>query len=150
MNDRSAPPGGPRRPPGLPPSAAPGGDRGAAVATARLALRFGLLVVAGLVAMSLPLPWRVGGLVFVVLGLVAGIMALRSAARASAGAGAVVVLSLGLVATALVLGVQLLLLAVWPLTADLERCQASALTERAERACQADFQRSVESWLPGR
>lgn len=126
------------------------GRRDAAVAAARLALRFGLLVTAGLVALSLPLPWRVGGLVFLVLGLVTGVLALRASARASSGAGPIVVLSLGLVVTALVLGAQLLLLAVWPLSADLDECRASAITDRGARACQEDFQRDLQGLLPGR
>ena len=150
MSDRTAPPAGPPRPP-RPGDEPPSGDHDAAVATARLALRFGLLVTAGLLALSLPLPWRLGGLVFVLAGLVVGVQALRAAARARSGAGPIVVLSLGLVVTALVLGAQLLLLVAWPVTAELERCEASALTDRAQRACQEDFQRSVESWLlPGR
>ena len=119
-------------------------------AAARLALRFGLLVTAGLVALSLPLPWRVGGLVFLLLGLVTGVLALRASARASTGAGPVVVLSLGLVVTALVLGAQLLLLALWPISTDLDRCRASALTDRGARACQAEFERDLQGLLPGR
>ena len=149
MSERDPSPAAPAGPAGARPPQ--GGDqRTAAVATARLALRFGLLVTAGLVAASLPLPWRLGGLVFLVLGLVVGVLALRAAARASTGAGPVVVLSLGLVVTALVLGAQLLLLAVWPITAELDRCRDSALTDAGRRACQEDFQRSVEGLLPGR
>ncbi len=133
-----SPPSAERRPP----------DAEGSLRTAKLGMRFSLLVLAGLVALYLRLPWSLGSLAFLLVGAGFGIAAIVSAVRARLRASTVVALSLGLAMTALLVvlvGTQLLLL---PLSLKQQRCADSAITATAQQACQAEFQQGFGSLLP--
>lgn len=101
-------------------------------------------LLAMILAFSLALPWKLAAIAFAVAALVLGVLVFVAArkarraalARAAAGSGIGLALLGGLVA-----GLPLL---AWEQTAQLEQCSASALTERARQACEAEFTRQVE------
>ncbi|PWJ55370.1 hypothetical protein SAMN06264364_10340 [Quadrisphaera granulorum] len=141
---RELPPSVPHRP--APERRPP--DPEAATRTARLGLRFSLLIIAGLVALTLPLPWRLGGAAFIVIGAVVGVFALVSAVKARLRWTAVLVLSVGLGMAALLLLVEALNLVFWPLTVERQQCLDTALTTSAVEQCHEDYQDGVQRLLP--
>jgi len=135
----------------------PGGapDRGAgrtppdpagALRTARLGLRFLLLVMAGLVAMSLPWPWSLGALGFLLAGGVVGVIALVVAAQAHLRASQLVALSIGLAMTGVIVVLQLATLVFWQQTAERDQCRRSAVTDTSLRACDATYRDQLRSF----
>ncbi|TNM59276.1 hypothetical protein FHN55_21530 [Streptomyces sp. NP160] len=117
--------------------------------TARLGLRFSLCVLAGLVATtSLPLPWSLGGPVFVLVGVAVGVVALVSAARARLRWTSFATLGAGLALALLLLLVQAATLVFWQQTADVQECRASAVTRTGLQQCQEEYQQGLQSFLP--
>lgn len=170
--DQDAPAGGGDwRPPGAPaprpgphdaphdgsrPGGAPGHPRAGrtppdpagALRTARLGLRFLLLVMAGLVAMSLPWPWSLGALGFLLAGGVVGVIALVVAAQAHLRASQLVALSVGLATTGVIVLLQLATLVFWQQTAERDQCRRSAVTDTSLRACETTYLDQIQSFNP--
>lgn len=146
-------PGGPGGPngPGQPGPQAPGGpttrpepDPAATRAAARQVLHFGLLLLAAVLASTLPLPWQVGALGFVVAAMVVGVRALARAWRAGVRGAVIPMLALGLFSAGLVALTVLSLLVVWPQQLARQECLATAVTISATERCEAEFRRAVE------
>ncbi|MGQ7298337.1 hypothetical protein [Quadrisphaera sp. KR29] len=141
---RQLPPSVPHRPAERRPP-----DPQRAARTARLGLHFSLLVLAGLVALTaLPLPWRLGGTVFVLVGAVVGVVALVQAVRARLRWTAVLVLGLGLGMVGLLLLVEAVNLALWPATSQRQACLDSALTAAGRQECDQQYEQAVRDLLP--
>lgn len=109
----------------------------------RLVLRFCLLMLGGLVALQLPVPWQAVGIPVTVLGLVVGVQALRRVSAARLRPGMTVSVAVGLLLGALMLLLHVAMLAVWPAAFELQECRQRALTISAERECRQDYER----WL---
>lgn len=141
---RQLPPSVPHRTPDRRPP-----DPDGQLRTARLGLRFSLCVLAGLVATtSLPLPWSLGGPVFVLVGVVVGVVALVSAVRARLRWPSFVTLGAGLALALVLLLLQAAMLVLWPQMSDMQRCTASAITRSGLEQCQAEYQQGLQSLLP--
>jgi hypothetical protein len=140
------PPAGAGRPP-APPARRPDPDPAAARATSRRILHFGMLLLAAILASTLPLPWQVGALGFVVAALVVGMRALVLAWRDGVRGAVVPLLGLGLVSAGLVALTVLSLMLVWPQQLARQECLAGAVTIAATERCQAEFRRAVEERL---
>lgn len=139
-------------PPGGGAGRAPAGrtppDPAGALRTARLGLRFLLLVLAGLVAMSLPWPWSLGALGFLLAGAVVGVVALVVAAQAHLRASQLVALSIGLAMTGVIVVLQLATLVFWQQTAERDECRRSAVTDTSLRACETTYLDQIRSFNP--
>jgi hypothetical protein len=132
----------PGAPPGRPPR--PGPTSEVARTTARRALHFFALLLAGVLTTSLPLPWQLGSLVFVLAAVVVGVRALVLGWRSGVRGGVLVALGTG-IAMALVTGLLMAtLLAVWPEQLARQACLARAVTISATQECEAQFQRSLD------
>ncbi|WP_380167270.1 hypothetical protein [Jannaschia sp. R86511] len=109
----------------------------------RLGLEMLLLVLGAELTRTLPMPWRLAGLVFSVLALVQGVRALRAlrAHRRSnrdglpPGPGAGALIGVGLVVAAGLTVLQVVLLAAYPLVQEQESCRERALTRTALESC---------------
>ena len=100
---------------------------------------FWLLAVAMLLSSSLVLPWKLFPLGLGIAALVVGIIALVKLARRRMGPLMPVLVSLGLVVTALTtLGLAGMAL-LWDETATYESCMHSALTIEGVEACEAEY-----------
>jgi hypothetical protein len=106
--------------------------------------RFALLMLAGLLCVQLPVPWQAAGIVFTVAGLVVGVQTVRRAVAARLRPPVVVWLALGLAMGALMLLLQLGMLAVWPAAFEMQECRERALTLRAEEECRRDYERWIQ------
>jgi hypothetical protein len=139
----SGPPQGPgaQRPPRQEP------DPAAVRATSRRVLHFGVLLLAAVVTSTLPLPWQVGSLVFVVAAIVVGVRAFVRAWRTGVRGAVLPMLGLGVVSAGLVALTVLSLLVVWPQQMERQTCLAAAVTIAATERCEADFRRAVEERL---
>ncbi|MFP5346724.1 MAG: hypothetical protein ACLGIA_06835 [Actinomycetes bacterium] len=111
---------------------------------ARMVGRFALLVLASLVCTNLRLPWQAAAVLFSVPAVVVGILAVRAIVRAGMRGPLVVLTSMGVVMAVVMAIGQLGLLIFWPLTAQLEECQAGALTQTAKRQCMQDYERRLQ------
>jgi len=97
---------------------------------------------------TLPLTWKVLGLVFSLAALVLGIFALVRAVRNKLPGLLRITTVVGLVATAfLVLGTGAQV-ALWPVTAEYEECMSTALTNAAQSTCQDELS-NLGGLLPG-
>ncbi|MBF5081618.1 hypothetical protein [Quadrisphaera sp. INWT6] len=132
--------------PGHPPPGRTPPDPAGALRTARLGLRFLLLVLAGLVAMSLPWPWSLGALGFLLAGGVVGVIALVVAAQAHLRASQLVALSIGLAMTGVIIVLQLASLVVWQPTAERDQCRRTAVTDTSLRACDTTYREQLRSF----
>ncbi|MHA7273209.1 hypothetical protein ACX80Z_07235 [Arthrobacter sp. TMT4-20] len=110
------------------------------LARTRSYFRWFLLAMLGAVlTATLPLPWKVFGLVFGLAALVLGIFALVRAVRDKLPGMLRVTTVIGLAATTfLVLGTGAQV-AFWPVTAEYEECMSTALTHSAQSACQDEL-----------
>jgi hypothetical protein len=105
----------------------------------RLVGRFSLLLLAGLIASTLRLPWRLGALAFLLAAGVVGVVALVAVVRSRVRRGSVLAVSVGLFATGLVLLVQVLQATLlWTPDLQLQRCLDRAVAPSAVQQCQAD------------
>ncbi len=118
----------------------------------RLALEMFLLLLAAELTRTLPLPWRLAGLVFSVLALVQGARALRAVRAHRKGnhgglppgpTGGVLVL-VGFVVAVVLTVVQLVMLAAYPLVQDQESCRDRALTRTALDRCDDELFDRIE------
>lgn len=108
---------------------------------------FGVLLVAAVLPLFLPLPWRLAGLAFALGTLVVGVRLLfvlaafrREGGRGSGFLG--VSVGLGLAAVLLVqLGLQA---ALYPIVKDEQDCLARAATLRAEELCRDETERRLD------
>lgn len=96
---------------------------------------FALCMLAAVIASGLALPWSVGALVFTVVALVLGVLAMRLAVRTKAGTASLVWVTLGLALATVTLLVQVVWIVLWPVKWDYERCQDAAITLSAQDAC---------------
>lgn len=110
--------------------------------------RFALLMLAGLLCLQLPLPWQLGGVAFTAAGLVVGTIAVRRVLLAGLRGPLLLALAVGLGLGAFMLLGQVVLLAAWPATLELQECRADALTLKAEEACQQDYERWISDRSP--
>ncbi|MGJ7440175.1 hypothetical protein [Aquipuribacter sp. MA13-6] len=118
----------------------------------RLALEMFLLLLGAELTRTLPLPWRLAGLVFSVLALVQGIRALRAVRAHRTGnrdglppgpTGGVLVL-VGVVVAVVLTVVQVAMLAAYPLVQDQESCRDRALTRTALERCDDELFDRIE------
>jgi hypothetical protein len=103
-----------------------------------------LLVLATLLAYTLPLPWKVAA---PVLGIIAGtvsIVGLTRAFRAKAPGSLRAIFVLGLVVSLFFVIISLAQVAFWPLTAEYEQCMRSALTHMGRERCIADYEQRLQ------
>jgi hypothetical protein len=141
----------PELPQATPPRPArPQADIEATRATARRTLHFFALLLAAVLTSSLPLPWQVGSLLFVLVAIVVGIRALVLAWRSGVRGGVLFALGTGLAMAGMVALAITTLLAVWPQQLERQRCLAAAVTISATQRCEAEFQRSIERLRPQR
>lgn len=120
------------------------------VRTAKLGMRFSLSVLAGLVAtMYLPLPWSAAGPVFVLVGVTFGVLALVSAARARLPWPSYVTLGAGMALAGVLLLVQAATLVFWQASSQWQECRDTAVTRAGQQECRAQYEQSVQSFLPG-
>jgi hypothetical protein len=142
---RTQPPGrpgaGPQRQPPDPAAARAAGHR---------ASRFGLLTLAAVLTTSLPLPWSLAALAFTVAALVVGVGALVAAVRARLRPPPVVVLSVGLALVGLLLVLQLVQVAFYPVSRDYQECQQAAITDEAPEQCDEQLRSRLLGQLLGR
>ncbi|MFN0284750.1 MAG: hypothetical protein ACKVZ6_22590 [Kineosporiaceae bacterium] len=112
---------------------------------------FGALLVAAVLALFLPLPWRLAGLGFALATVVVGARLLFTLAQwrrlGGRGSGFVgVSVGLGLAAVLVVqLGVQA---ALYPLYRDREACLAKASTIQAKDRCAKEFSTRLQGAVP--
>ncbi|MCQ2001615.1 hypothetical protein [Arthrobacter zhaoxinii] len=100
---------------------------------------FWLLLAATLLSSGLVLPWKLLPLALGIAALVIGVVALVKAARRRMGPLMPVLISLGLVITALTtLGLTGMVL-LWDETMTYESCMRSALTLDGVDACEAEY-----------
>ena len=106
--------------------------------------RFALLMLAGLLCVQLPVPWQAAGILFTTAGLVVGARTVRRAVTGRLRAPVVLWLSLGLAMGALMLLLQLGMLAVWPAAMQMQECQEEALTLSAQEDCREAYERWIQ------
>lgn len=113
----------------------------------RLALEMFLLLLGAELTRTLPMPWRLAGLVFSVLALVQGVRALRALRAHRTGkhdglppgpTGGVLVL-VGVVVAVVLTVVQVVMLVAYPLVQDQESCRDRALTRTAMERCDTEL-----------
>lgn len=139
------PPSRPSQPQPQPPgSRRPPPDPAAAREVSRSVGRFALLMLAGLLCVQLPVPWQAAGIVFTTAGLVVGARTVRRAVTAHLRAPVVLWLSLGLAMGALMLLLQLGMLAVWPAALQMQECREDALTLSAQEDCREAYERWIQ------
>jgi len=111
---------------------------------------FALCLLASVVASSLPLPWRLGAIVFLVVAVVYGVRALLALAGSARPA------QVALVSCLLALGAVLLLAQVaqviaYPALWERQQCLDAAITESGREACEDDLtDRDGSGLLPAR
>ncbi len=110
---------------------------------AGLVLRFALLMLASLLVSRLPLPWGAAAPLLTLAALAVGVAALVQGVRARVRASSHVLVGLGLGLGVVVLLQQALVVALWPITVQLQECRDAALTIAADDACQADYERRI-------
>jgi hypothetical protein len=125
-------------------------DSAVSKATARRSLHFFMLLLAAVVTSSLPLPWQVGSLVFVLVAIVVGTRALVLAWRSGVRGGVLFALGAGIAMAGMVALAMTTLLAVWPQQMERQRCLATAVTISATQRCEAEFQESISRLAPQR
>lgn len=101
-------------------------------------------MLAGLLSVQLPVPWQAAGILFTAAGLVVGVQTVRRAVGAHLRAPVVLWLSLGLAIGALMLLLQLGMLAVWPAALELQACRERALTLSAQEDCRQEYERWIQ------
>lgn len=104
---------------------------------------FAMFMVATLLTMVLPLPWKVGAVVLGIGAVVAGARALATAWRGKVRGAVPALLGAGVAFAGLLVVSQLLLLALWPLEVERQECLRRALTVSAQEACEQQFTESV-------
>ncbi len=108
---------------------------------------FGVLLAASVLTVFLPLPWRLAGLPFALATTVVGFGLLFALARwrrtGGAGGGAVGV-SVGLGLASVLIVVNTVQVAFYPVLRDRERCDAQASTLQAKDRCQERFRPQLE------
>ncbi len=106
----------------------------------------GLLILASLLTLGLPLPWRAASTGFLLAAVVESVRAWRTARPA--GAGPALAPMLGLAAALVTLtGLTLVaLFATWPLEQARQDCLDSAITSSAKVACEQAFQDDLQEW----
>ncbi|WP_461024399.1 hypothetical protein [Thalassiella azotivora] len=115
----------------------------------RLMTRFAVLVLAAVVTSTLRLPWQAAALVFSVGAVVVGVLATRAVVRARMGGAGVAFAAAGVGLSAVMVVVNGASVALWPVQAELQRCQQRAVTEAAERRCLAEYERTLTDLVPG-
>lgn len=129
-------PRAPRRPPEV--------DPAAARAASRRVLHFGLLLLAGMVTSTLPLPLQVAAIGFMVAAVVVGVVALVAVWRSGLRGTLPIVLGVGIGVAGLMAASLTALLALWPAQMARQDCLRDALTISAREACEREFQESVD------
>ena len=133
--------------PGRGAPAAPPLDPQTARTAQRLVLHFVLLVLAALITATLPLPVQAAALLFAVAALVVGLRALRVVWRPGLRERLAPVLLLGLTFAALLVLSLSVMLALWQVQVEHQKCTARALTIGAREECEVRYQESIERRL---
>lgn len=137
--------------PGAPPDGGPSGDvppvdAKAAARSIGLARTAGLLVLATVIAMSFPVPWQVGALVFALAAVVTSIRGLGVAVRARVRGGLPAVLVVLLLVSGMLTLASASMLVLWTPQRDHHACLAGALTVTAKSQCEAQYRQDIEDW----
>lgn len=115
----------------------------------RLVRHFGAWLVAGVVVSTLPLPWRLAALAFLVGAAVTGVRALRSAVVARVRGGLAPLLAVGLAMTGVLAVSTLGTLVLWPADSARQECLSGALTRSAQAACEREYRDAVADLTSG-
>lgn len=107
-------------------------------------MHFGVLLIAGMLTSTLPVPLQLAGVAFLVAAIVVGIVALRAVWRSGVRGSLPIVLATGLGLAAVMTLSSVALLALWPVQAERQECLRDALTISAREACEAQFQDSLD------
>ncbi|MGY4643301.1 hypothetical protein [Cellulomonas sp. URHB0016] len=132
--------------PGGPTGDAPPPDADAAVRSIALARTTGLLVLATVVVMSLPVPWQVAALGFAPAAVVTSVRGLGVAVRGRVRGGVPAVLVMLLLVSGLLSLVSASMLVLWGPQRDHQQCLAGALTVTAKAQCEAQYRQDIEDW----
>ena len=131
------------------PAPAPPRRAGPVPAAVRPVRLFALCLVAAVIASTLPLPWRVGAVVFLLVAAVSGVRALL--ALAGSGRPGQVALVSCLLALCAVMLLAELALALWPAQWEYQECLREAITVSGREACEDELRsRLAPGLLPPR
>lgn len=119
-------------------------DPETARAASRRILHFGLLMIAGVITSTLPLPLQVASIAFLLGAVVVGVLALRAVWRSGLRGALPLVLGAGVAISALMALSMTALLAVWPVQMERQDCLRHALTISARETCEERFQESLD------
>lgn len=111
---------------------------------------FGLLMIALLVVMTLPLPFRLAGIAFAagaIWAAVRSLAALASLRRLGVRSRGQVGISLGLGVAGVLMLVLAAELAYYPVVSEFERCSAGANTSAAEQQCEQRSRQQLDDIL---
>lgn len=145
---------GPRRParPPAPPAPAPAPapiDDATAASLVRLVGTFVALLLAALATTTLPLPLRVGSMVFTVAAIVVGARALVLTRRTTAREQLSLVLMFG-IAFSVLTGMSMLgTFILWPVEMAHQECLSRAVTIGATDRCERIYEDAVQARLDG-
>ncbi|MGF9660321.1 hypothetical protein AAIH25_00465 [Arthrobacter crystallopoietes] len=98
-----------------------------------------LLMLATLLASSLPLPWKAAAAAIALVTAVVSIVGLVKVVRAGLPGTFRITFVLGLIAAGFFLLTSLAQIVFWPVTADFEACTSAAVTQSAQEACTKDY-----------
>ncbi|WP_250448645.1 hypothetical protein, partial [Actinotalea sp. C106] len=129
------------------PAPRPPVDPEAAREASRQVMHFGLMMLATILAVSLPLPWQAAALAFALGAVVLGIRALRAVWRSGLRGALVAILGFGLGLAALLTLSLVTMLALWPVQMERQSCLRDALTISATTACEDQFQQRLDETL---
>ncbi|TQL03465.1 hypothetical protein [Cellulomonas sp. SLBN-39] len=148
VDPRQAPAGAPAGPP--PPADGPPGpaprepDAEGVVRAHRWATGAAAALLVSVLTLSSPYPWALGATPFAVLALACAIVAVVHAGRSRARASVVVMATVLVVASLGWTAVAAQSLLFTPALREHAQCQERALTQQAQRTCDADLRRDLE------
>jgi len=98
-----------------------------------------LLMLATLLASSLPLPWKAATAVIALATAVVSIVGLVKVVRAGMPGTYRITFVLGLITSGFFLLTSLAQIVFWPVTAEFEACTRTAVTQSAQESCAKDY-----------
>jgi len=98
-----------------------------------------LLMMATLLASSLPLPWKAATTVLALVTAVVSVVGLVKVVRLGMPGTMRITFVLGLIASGFFLLTSLAQIVFWPITSEFEQCSRLAVTQSAQEACTQDY-----------
>jgi hypothetical protein len=112
---------------------------------------FGALLVGAVIAIFLPLPWRLTGLGFGIAAITIGLrllVALAQWRRSGGRGGGFIGVSVGLGLASVLIVYLSLEAAYYPVVRDRDQCMAQAPTLQAQQRCQDEFSHRLRPFAP--